>query len=141
MFVIVGPLVNVATHAGLMACESFPVSTERSTTMGFCSMFAHHRVCCPPGGATDEAQTRKSLRASGSVLFGRNGDERAFLVGHFRESSTLLTASASSCFERGFMRNSLIPASFALSGVTTSLWPVQRMMGMSGRILRSFFAR
>ena len=38
------------------------------------------------------------------------------------------------------MRNSLIPASFAISGETVSLWPVQRMMGMSGLILRSSLA-
>ena len=39
------------------------------------------------------------------------------------------------------MRKSLMPAVPALSGLTLALWPVQRMIGMSDRILRNSGAR
>ncbi|OPY77229.1 MAG: hypothetical protein A4E65_02827 [Syntrophorhabdus sp. PtaU1.Bin153] len=38
--------------------------------------------------------------------------------------STRRIAFAGSGFSKGFMRNSLIPASFAFCGDTLSLWPV-----------------
>ena len=53
-------------------------------------------------------------------------------------SSTLRIVSASSFFTMGFMTNSRMPTSFAFSADTISLYPVQRMIGISLRT-RSIF--
>lgn len=41
---------------------------------------------------------------------------------------------ASSFFKSGFKTNSFMPMDFALSSVIILLWPVHRIMGISGRI-------
>lgn len=55
-------------------------------------------------------------------------------------SSTWRIASARSRRPRGFMRKARIPIAFAFSSVIVWLKPVQRMMGMSGRMRSSSFA-
>ena len=54
-------------------------------------------------------------------------------------SNTFLTVTAKSLIARGFNAKVLIPSSVAFSSVIFSLYPVQRIIGMSWRMYRSSF--